>query len=481
MNALTDTPTRLRQLSDLPHPPMRALTGNIKQLDPARPHQTLEQWAKQYGKLFRIRFGRRDMLVIADHGLLAEVLRDRPDGWQRNPRSRAISLEIGLPPGVFGAEGESWKVQRRIVMASFSPANIRAYFPQMTKVTARLQSRWLKAAENGTALPLQSELMRYTVDTIAGLALGDDINTLEAGEDVIQQHLDKVLPAIFRRAFTVIPYWRWFKRRADRELDKSVGIINDEISRFIAKARTQMSENPALRDKPANLLQAIIVAADAERGLDDRAISGNVLTMLLAGEDTTANTLAWLIHLLDRHPACLQRLREEVLASLGNAAGNPAAFTPELMDSMPYLDACINEAMRLKPVAPFISVQALRDTQVADVLVPKDTMIWGLFRHDSMSETHFAEPERFEPRRWMAEDAANMVSSSAKRVAMPFGAGPRVCPGRYLALLEMKLAMSMLLSRFDIEGVDTPDGQAAKEHLQFTMAPVGLKMRLKAR
>ena len=487
---MTDTPARLRQIADLPHPPMRPLRGNAGQLERGRVHQTIEQWAKQYGKLFRMRLGRTDFLVVADHTLVAEAMRDRPEGWQRNPRSKVIGQEIGLPQGLFSAEGDDWKAQRRIVMASFAPGNIRAYFAQMTKVTGRLQSRWLKAAQTGKAVPLQQELMRYTVDTIAGLALGDDINTLEAGEDVIQQHLDKVLPAVFRRAFTPIPYWRWFKRKADRELDRSVATINSEIARFVAQARAQLRDEPALRDKPRNLLQAMIIAADADGGLNDAAITGNVLTMLLAGEDTTANTLAWLIYLLHQHPPCIQRARQEVAKALGPAAGNPQAFTLELMDSLPYLDACINEAMRLKPVAPFIALQALRDTTVGDVQAPKGTLLWGVLRHDSMNDAHFPQPQLFDPQRWLSEGTSdgstvsaanpNAASASAKRVAMPFGAGPRICPGRYLALLEMKLAMSMLLSRFTVTAVDTPDGHEAKELLQFTMGPMGLMMTLAA-
>jgi cytochrome P450 len=201
-----------------------------------------------------------------------------------------------------------------------------------------------------------------------------------------------------------------------------------------------------------------------------------VLTMLLAGEDTTANTLAWMIHLLQENPKVLQRLQNEVRSQ----APDPAQFTIELMDSLVYLDACASETMRLKPVAPFMPVQALRDTQVAGVAVYKDDIVWGVLRHDSMSEPHFANPQAFEPERWLA-DAPQPLTSEAKRAAMPFGSGPRMCPGRYLALLEMKMAMAMLLTSFDIEAVNTPDGKAARELMAFTMNPVGLTMRLRAR
>jgi cytochrome P450 len=483
MNTIAQAATPLRQIADLPHPPMWPILGNAGQINKTTVHQDVERWARRLGKIFRMRFLKRDILVLADHALLAEVMRNRPDGWQRNPQSRLVSREMGLPPGVFSAEGDAWRTQRRIVMASFAPGHIRQYFPQMTKVTARLQSRWQKAADAATVLPLQPELMRYTVDTIAGLALGEDINTLEAGDEVIQQHLDKVLPAVFRRVLSSLPYWRWFKTRADRELDQSVVVINREIARFVAQARQQLAADASMREKPRNLLQAMLVAADAPGesqspgSFDDTAVAGNVLTMLLAGEDTTANTVAWLIYLLHRRPESLQRLTAEILQTLGSAAGNPQAFTPELMDSMPYLDACINEAMRLKPVAPFISLQALHDTQIADVQVPKGTILWGVLRHDSVSEPFFQRPDAFEPERWIAEESSG-AHSSAKRVAMPFGAGPRVCPGRYLALLEMKMSMSMLLSSFTIASVDTPDGGEAREGMYFTMSPQGLTMRL---
>jgi cytochrome P450 len=147
------------------------------------------------------------------------------------------------------------------------------------------------------------------------------------------------------------------------------------------------------------------------------------------------------------------------------------------MEELVYLDACASETMRLKPVAPFIALQALRDTVVGNVAVPQGTMIWGVLRHDSVSDRLFERPEAFEPARWL-DGTEPPLSSAAKRSAMPFGSGPRMCPGRYLALLEMKVAMAMLLSSFDIESVDTPDGGPAEERMAFTMNPVGLRMRL---
>ena len=460
----------LRRLQDLPGPRAWPLLGNTLQVKPPRIHRDVEAWADAFGPLFRMRLGRHDQLVIADHELLAVVLRERPEGFRRSPFTSRVGAEMGLPQGLFSAEGDDWRRQRRMVMASFAPGHVRAYFPSLVKVALRLRGRWQRAAREGRDIPLQADLMRFTVDAIAGLALGQDINTLEAGEDVIQRHLDKLLPAIFRRVLTVVPYWRWFKTAADRELEHSVALIKRSIHEFVAQARQQ------LQDPPRHLLEAMILAADQPgSGLDDRHVAGNVLTMLLAGEDTTANTLAWMIHLLQRHPQALQRVQQEVRA----LAPDPASYGIEQMGEMPYLDACISETMRLKPVAPFIALQALRDTVVGDVAVPQGTQVWGVLRHDSVSARLFERPQAFEPQRWL--EPSTPLSAAARRAAMPFGSGPRMCPGRYLALLEMKVAMAMLLSSFDIEALHTPDGGPALERMAFTMAPVGLTLRLRER
>jgi len=468
-------PATLRQLKDLPGPRGMPLLGNTLQVKPPRIHLDVERWADEFGPLFRMQLGRRQQLVIADHELLAAVMRDRPEGFRRSPFTSRVGTEMGLPQGLFSSEGEDWRRQRRMVMASFAPGHVRAYFPSLVKVTLRLQGRWRHAAREGRDIPLQADLMRFTVDAIAGLAFGKDINTLESGEDVIQRHLDKVLPAIFRRVLSIVPYWRWFKTAADRDLEHSVAVINSTILEFVGQARQRLRDEPLRREQPSNLLEAMIVAADQPgSGLDDRHVAGNVLTMLLAGEDTTANTLAWMIHLLQRHPQVLQRVQHEVRT----LAPDPAAYGFDQMEQLVYLEACASETMRLKPVAPFIALQALRDTVVGDVAVPQGTHVWGVLRHDSVGERLFERPQAFEPERWL-ESSKLPLSTAAKRAAMPFGSGPRMCPGRYLALLEMKMAMAMLLSSFDIEAVDTPDGGPAEERMAFTMNPVGLRLRLR--
>jgi cytochrome P450 len=115
-------------------------------------------------------------------------------------------------------------------------------------------------------------------------------------------------------------------------------------------------------------------------------------------------------------------------------------------------------------------------------------IVMAVMRRDAVSERHFPQAHEFQPERWLADAAsgeaapsAQAATSSAKRISMPFGAGPRICPGRYLALVEIKMAMALLLANFDLTAVDTPDGQPPREVLQLAMAPSALRMRLAAR
>ena len=130
--------------------------------------------------------------------------------------------------------------------------------------------------------------------------------------------------------------------------------------------------------------------------------------------------------------------------------------------------------MRLKPVAPFIPLEALRETVIGGVRIPKGGLVWCVMRNDSVDETHVPHADAFEPERWLRGGEGAIE----KHLSMPFGAGVRTCPGRYLALLEIKLAGAMLLNSFDIASIDTADGEEPEELMGFTMSPIGLRMRL---
>ena len=465
-------------IGDLPGPRGLPIIGNALQIDSSRLHLIAEAWSRKYGDYFRIRLGGGALLVIKNPDAIAQVLRDRPEGFERLRRMNQIAKEMGLD-GLFSVNGEQWRRQRPMVMAGLDPAHIKSYFPALVRVTQRLARRWQRAAAAGEAIELQADLMRYTVDVTAGLAFGADINTLESDHEVIQTHLDKVFPALHRRLLSPFAYWRWLHLRAERELAGHLRELHRAVQGFIAMARQRMDADPSLRTQPKNLIEAMIAARDVEgSGLGDSDVAGNVLTMLLAGEDTTANTLAWMIWLLSRHPVAMRRARDEVRGAIG---AQPLPTQYEQLSALAYVEGCAHETMRLKPVAPLQMLQAARDSVVAGIDIPAGQVVMLLMRPAATDERHFPDPQTFDPARWLSGEAPGRAAASAKRVAMPFGAGPRLCPGRYLAMQEIKMAIAMLLGGFEIESVLTREGGEPREQLSFTMAPTGLRMRLRPR
>jgi len=466
--------TAVRRIADLPGPCGLPVLGNMLSIDRERIHLQAEQWAREYGEAYRFRIASREFVVMSNPEAVAAILRDRPDGFQRTQRISDTARAMGFG-GLFSSNGEAWKRQRPMVLAGLDPTHIKAFFPTLAKVTDRFARRWQRAAAAGTAIDLQSDLMRYTVDVTAGLAFGTDMNTIESDEEVIQSHLDKILPALFKRVMAPFPYWDYLKLPADRALDRHLDALRVAVDGFITGARQRLAEQPVLRDKPTNLIEAMVAARDREgSAVTDQDVSGNVLTMLLAGEDTTANTLAWMIWLLHHHPEAAQRVADEVRSVLGDAR-MPMRY--EDLGRLDFVEACAHEAMRLKPVAPLNIQQAVRDTVVAGIAIPTGTLVMCLMRPAAVDELHFADAASFRPERWLT----GVSASSAKRVAMPFGAGPRICPGRYLALAEMKMLIAMVFASFRIESVTTLDGGDAQERLSLTMSPVGLRLRLQQR
>ncbi len=473
----------LRQWADLPGPRAWPLVGNAFQVRPHRLHRDLETWAQDYGPVYRLQIGPLRVLVLGDHEQAQAVLKARPELYSRPNHLRNIARDMGLPLGVFIAEGAEWQAQRRMVMASFAPQHVRAFLPALQRVAHRLRRRWQQAAEQQQAIDLHEDLMRFTVDVIAGLAFGAEVQTIDGGEDVIQRHLNAIFPALYRRLVAAVPYWRWVQLPQDRQLARSLVCVRTAIDDFIVEARLRLKLDPQRRQQPPNLLEAMIMAAEAtpeanQPALTDEDIAANVMTMLLAGEDTTAHTLAWLLHLLSQHPDKLARAQQEVEAALAQHGLGTSAQ----LDALPYLDACINETMRLKPVAPYLVSEATRDTVIGQVQVPAGMQVWCLMRRDCLANAHFPDATVFRPERWLSDGSEGAEApAAAKRVSMPFGAGPRICPGRYLALMEMKVFLTMLLSSFEVSSVGRADGQPVDEVMGFVMMPEPMQMQLRPR
>lgn len=468
-------PVALKSLPQMPGPRGLPVLGNLHQLDTASFHQTLEAWSATFGPIYTFRLGARQIVVISDADTIKRAARERPETFSR-PRFMAdVIAEMGWT-GLFSAEGEDWRRQRKLVVTALNATHLKPFFPKLQTITARLLARWQRAAASGATVDLCRDLMLFTVDVTTQLAFGIDGNTLETEGSVIQQQLDQVFPMTFSRMNAPFPYWRYLRLPRDRALERALADIEPKVNAMIVGARTRMQAEPALYQAPTNFLEAMIAAKESEGlALSDADIYGNVFTLLLAGEDTTANTIAWAIHFFIEHPAYLARARAEVDAVLGEALW-PSSL--EETANLPFIEAFYNETMRLKPVAPLQGGETLEDTEMLGYLIPRGTTFFSLARRIATDEAHFGRGTQFDPERWLRAQAAAGCPHDITAF-IPFGSGPRFCPGRNLALLEIRTALAMFCRNFDAQMANA--GQPVEELMAFTMAPKNLHVQLRAR
>lgn len=462
-----------RAIASLPQPRGLPLLGNALQLRPDDMHLSFEAWVREFGPLYRIRLGPREALVVAEPEAIRQALRERPEGFRRLSTFESVTSELGVH-GLFSAEGAMWREQRRIWLQSLSVQQIKAFHGQLQKVTARLLRRWQTAADQGEVLDIAAELMRYTVDVTMLFTLGTDANTLEKGEDVIQRHLNLVFPIAGRRLASPFPYWRYFRLPSDRAADAAIAALRKEVGALIAAASERLRAEPERRNAPGCFLEALLVAREAEgTTLTDADVFANCLTVLLAGEDTTANTLAWLIHYCCAHPQTYAGIRVDADALL-DAEGAPDPDVPSASrfpHTLAHTDAALNETLRLSPVTPTYFLTALQATTLAGVAVPAGTDVILLVRPSAGSMPGATPAPQFSP--------APGEAIPGNSPTLPFGFGPRVCPGRNLAVAELRSAALMLARNFDLEAV--PGKQPVRELLSFTLVPQHLRVRLHRR
>lgn len=460
----------VRRWHDLPHPPSWPVLGQLPGFDASRTHLTLERWARELGTPYRFSMGPGyRALVIDDPDVVQQISRQRPDAFTRGGRLRPVMAEMGFD-GVFSAEGEAWRTQRKLVMGSLNATHLKGWLPALNAITARLARRWDRAAADGRVLEMTDELKRYTVDVTSLLAFGQDPRTLDRAsgdsDHPIRQHLERIFPAIMRRVMTPFSYWHWIRLPSDRRLDHAIAEVQRQAAGCIAQARAALpSADPAA---PRHALEAMLLH-QAALGLTDADIVANVVTLLLGGEDTTAHSLCWTMFHLAADPGRQDRLATQARERLG-PADTPADLAG--LAALEPFEHLALEAIRLHPVVPFNVFEPVNDTVVAGVAVQARTKIFTLARPPMLDPARFPDPQRWRPERW----ATGEVDA---RAYLPFGAGARVCPGRSLATAEMRLVLAMLLKRFRLELACDP--AQITEISAMTMLPSHMPVRLAPR
>ncbi len=464
--------TTKRQLKDLPAPSALPWVGNLHQIDRKQLHVKLEEWVETLGPTYTFKLGPKRVLVTSEVEIAISALKDRPGHFRRLSTIEPVARELGIN-GLFSVEGGAWRPQRNLVTRALAPHQLESFFPTLQLITDRLRRHWQQSVDAGTDTDVIQDLTHFTVDTTATLLFGKDVNTLECDDDTIQRHIDVIMPMISCRANAVLPYWRYFKLPRDYRLDRSLKAVRAFVDEMIADARAAMRREP--RRNPRNLLEAMLALLDEPNsGFSDDDVYANVITLLLAGEDTTAYSLAWAIHLLAGNQDLQATLHHAALDALGRARV-PMTFADTA--KLDLFEGVAFEAMRMRPVAPFHFLEANESIALAGIEIPKGTPVLLLTRPATLDDRNYEDAKDFKPERWM-DSRESVCPAHRTRAFMQFGAGPRFCPGRYLATLEMKMVLATLARNFSFEHAEDPS--VTKEVFAFTMKPSRLRLRLRS-
>ena len=432
----------------------------------------LEDWVRECGNVYRIRLGLNWSVVSADPDLNAEIMQRRPGDFRRHPKITEVLEELGVL-GVFNAEGATWRQHRKPVAEALNLRKVRSFYPIISEKAKQLLAICEACAKTQEPVSIAPLLSRFTTDVTTRLAFGYELNTLGGQKDEVYRCLGEIFPMVNRRMTAPLPVWRWYKRLEDLNFEKSLNTLRFTVLKFIQEAEERLKKNPALREAPTNFLEALL-AEKGGHGFNRADIYSSIFTILLAGEDTTANSLSWVIYYLAQHPEVVERVRTEVNGGVGEAA------VPERSSqhkALVFTQAVAQEAIRLKPTSPQLIMQSLQDVSCGGLAMPKGTSIILQNRVAQGRAEYFSKPERFLPQRWVPGACPAGFHHQADMVRA-FGGGTRYCPGAQLAIHEMVLVIATLCKHFDMQLVQAPED--VKETFSFTMHPSSYQIYLRS-
>jgi enediyne biosynthesis protein E7 len=414
-----------------PGPPMRAVPGLLRKLWYDR-LSLLSDAAGEYGDVVRFAMGPKTIYFFNHPNHAKHVLADNAANYHKGMGLEQARRRI-LGDGLLTSEGETWRRERRALSPAFRRERIAGFADVVADAGAALVQRLGARVGEGT-VDLVSEMTRLTMNVLGKTLLDADLTPLRMLGPAFEVAQDQ---AMFEMVtLGALPLWlplprnRRF-RAARRQLDDSV--------RALLAARGRDSGHGG--DDVISLLLAAY-GQEPDAGARWRGLRDGLVTILLAGHETTASTLSWTWYLLARHAEAASAVRAEAVEVLGDRA-------PGFDDlaRLPYTTMVIQEAMRLYPPVWGLPRKALAADEIDGYRIPAgaDVMIcpYTLHRHPGF----WPDPDQFVPERF-----APAAPPPAHRYAyIPFGAGPRVCVGSHLGMMEAVLVAAMVARRFRFE------------------------------
>ena len=374
-----------------------------------------------------------DMYFIGDPALAKHVLIDKVANYPKAPLElRLFSALFGQ--GLVGIDGDLWRKHRRTMAPAFDPRSVASYAPAMAGCAEAFVRRW-EALPDGTVVDAAEEMTTLTLSIIARTMFHEEGEALEAP---ISQVLQNTLDLADFNILDLLPVIGTLRMDAR---EKRMAALFRPLDAAIAG---MITAREASQDAPNDLLSRLIAARDETTGagLSAREVRDEVITIFMAGHETTATAMAWVWYLLARHPHERARLQAELDQVLGGRTPGQADIA-----ALPFTRRLVDECLRLFPPAPGMSARVAAGPDVlGDIPVKAGAYMilapWVLQRHRTVWE----DPERFDPDRFTKERAEDKVHRYAW---MPFGGGVHKCIGLYFAQMEIKTIMHNMLLHYE--------------------------------
>jgi cytochrome P450 len=424
------------------------------------PLGTLMRWAREYGDVIYYRFFDAPVYILGHPQDIEQVLLGKSTNFIKGMTSRANPELFGN--GLLTSDGEFWRRQRRLANPAFHRESITRYAEITIEEGQRLLGRWQDGAVRDVHRDMMNVTLRIVLRSLFGVELGDRGRIIGQALDTIM-HSASGLNAILSYLRIPTP----LRRRYFRTVSDLDGVVYE----LIALGRERMNASGAASPGGHDLLTMLLMARDDEgRAMTDQQLRDEVITLLLAGHETTALNLSWAWYLLALHCDVEQRLHAEIDRVLGEAPARPDHLT-----KLPYTDRVLREALRLYPPAWRIWRTPTEPFEARSFVLPAGVNVvlsqWLTHR----DARWFAEPERFHPDRWGHESTANLP----RFAFFPFGGGPRVCIGAGFATMEATLLLATLAQRFRLR---LAPGPKVEPLASITLRPKnGVHVQLQAR
>jgi cytochrome P450 len=409
---------------------------------------------RDFGDMVRLKLGRHLTYLVNHPEYIEYILRGHADNFHKDRMTRWLVPLVG--EGLLTSEDSYWRRQRKLAQPSFQHQQIERYGAVMVEHTERMLDRWRDDEVRDPHEDLMSLTLSIVAKTLFDAELSGDAEVVGESLTIVMNH--------FMSPMRYFPMLDRLPLPSSRRYWAAIGRIDEIIYRIIRVRRESGRD-------AGDLVSRLLAARDDEgKGMSDRQLRDEVVTLVLAGHETTALALFYIFYLLDRWPACQDRLAAELEAVLRDRPPT-IADVPRLK----YTEWVVREAMRLYPPAWGIAREALADCEIGGYHVPRGTQLFltqWLVHRDAR---WFDDPEVFRPERWDND----LIKRLPRCAYFPFGDGPRVCIGNHFAMMEAVLILATIARRYRL--VVEP-GQTLTLLPSITMRPrYGLKMRASIR